>query len=154
MLIGIDASRAAYPQRTGTENYALFLIRHLLRLDLENRYRLYFSFSPEPALFPQVPHVEIRAIPFPRLWTHVRLSWEMATQPPDVLFVPSHVLPMVRPARSVVTVHDLGYLHYPQAHTRWARWYLQWSTIHNARSIFKWMNIMLLLNFTAVAVES
>jgi glycosyltransferase involved in cell wall biosynthesis len=33
-----------------------------------------------------------------------------------------------------VTVHDLGYLHYPQAHTRWGRRYLQWSTAHNART--------------------
>jgi glycosyltransferase involved in cell wall biosynthesis len=34
----------------------------------------------------------------------------------------------------VVTVHDLGYLYHPQAHTRWARWYLQWATSYNARA--------------------
>jgi len=134
MLIGIDASRAAYPQRTGTENYSLFLIRSLLELDRENPYRLYFSIPPAPDLFPVATNVQIRAMPFPRLWTHIRLSWEMATRPPDVLFVPAHVLPLVHPRRSVVTVHDLGYLHYPQAHTPWARWYLQWSTSHNART--------------------
>jgi len=134
MLIGIDASRAAYPQRTGTENYSLFLIRALLAQDTENHYRLYFSFPPKPGLFPAAPNAEIRTIPFPRLWTHARLSWEMAKRPPDVLFVPAHVLPLVHPRHCVVSVHDLGYLHYPQAHTRWGRWYLHWSTGHNART--------------------
>ena len=37
-------------------------------------------------------------IPFRRLWTHVRLSAEMAGRPPDVLFVPAHVLPLIHPA--------------------------------------------------------
>jgi len=134
MLIGIDASRAAYLQRTGTENYSLFLIRALLKLDPENAYRLYFNQPPAPDLFPAAKNVEIRAMPFPRLWTHIRLSWEMAPRAPDVLFVPAHVLPLVHPRRSVVTVHDLGYLYYPQAHTRWARWYLQWSTSYNTRA--------------------
>jgi len=51
-----------------------------------------------------------------------------------VLFVPSHVLPLVHPPRCVATVHDLGYLYYPQAHTPWARRYLRWSTAFNASS--------------------
>ncbi len=134
MLIGIDASRAAYAQRTGTENYSLFLIRALLELDQENHYRLYFSYPPAANLFPAETNVQLRTIPFPRLWTHIRLSWEMISRSPDVLFVPAHVLPLLHPRRSVVTVHDLGYLHYPQAHTRWARWYLQWSTSYNVRA--------------------
>jgi len=134
MLIGIDASRATAAERTGTENYSLFLIRALLKLDQENRYRLYFNHPPAPDLFDTAANVEFRTMPFPRLWTHVRLSWEMATHPPDVLFVPAHVLPLVHPRRSVVTVHDLGYLYYPQVHTRWARWYLQWSTRYNAHA--------------------
>jgi len=73
-------------------------------------------------------------MPFPRLWTHVRLSWEMAHHPPDVLFVPAHVLPIVHPRRSVVTIHDLGYLHYPEAHRLLDRLYLDLSTRYNARA--------------------
>jgi len=73
-------------------------------------------------------------MPFPRLWTHVRLAWELGRHPPDVFYVPSHVLPWLHPRRCVVTVHDLGYLYYPQAHRRWDRWYLDWSTRHNARA--------------------
>lgn len=134
MLIGIDASRATAPQRTGTENYSLFLIRAMLALDRRNRYRLYCNQPPAPGLFPAGENMEVKTMPFPRLWTHLRLSWEMANHPPDVLFIPAHVLPLVHPRHSVVTVHDLGYLYYPQAYTRWARWYLRWSTSYNAQA--------------------
>jgi glycosyltransferase involved in cell wall biosynthesis len=132
MLIGIDASRTTVARRTGTENYSLHLIRELLALAREHRFRLYFNQAPEPDLFPGA--AEQRVIPFPRLWTHLRLSWEMSRCPPDLLFVPSHVLPLIRPWRTVVTVHDLGFLYYPEAHTLSQNVYLRWSTRHNARS--------------------
>lgn len=130
MLLGIDASRAISPQRTGTENYSLHLIRHLLAFN-DHRYRLYFNGPPPPGLFPPSERWEARAIPFPRLWTHLRLSWEMVRRSPDLLFVPAHVIPLLHP-RSVVTVHDLGYIYYPQAHRASDRLYLDLSTRFNA----------------------
>jgi len=133
MLIGIDASRAAGSQRTGTENYSYYLIHALLREDGVNRYRLYLQDAPAEGFLPHNERVEWRVMPWPRLWTHLRLSWEMRAAPPDVLFVPSHVLPIIHPRASVVTVHDLGYLRFPEAHTRAARWYLDLSTRWNAR---------------------
>jgi glycosyltransferase involved in cell wall biosynthesis len=134
MLIGIDASRAATRKRTGTENYSLQLIRHLLALESGHRYRLYFNRPPTIDLFPMRADLELRVMPFPRLWTHLRLSWEMARQPPDVLFVPAHVLPLIHPRSSVVTVHDLGYRHYPEAHPLLDRLYLDLATRYNARA--------------------
>lgn len=132
MLIGIDASRATVARRTGTENYSLHLIRALLAEDTDHRFRLYFNQAPPPGLLTGT--VDWRVLPFPRLWTHGRLSWEMLRDPPDLLFVPSHVLPLVHPVRSVVTVHDLGYHYYPEAHTLSQNLYLRWSTRHNAGS--------------------
>ncbi len=131
MLIGIDASRALVARRTGTETYSLNLIRALL--DLGTGHRYVNQKGPSSAPFLQGPQVEVRRIPFPRLWTHVRLSAEMLVRPPDVLFVPAHVLPLIHPPQSVVTVHDLGYLHYPEAHRLADRRYLDWSTRWNAR---------------------
>lgn len=135
MLIGIDASRAAVARRTGTETYSLHLIRALLAAAPEHTFRLYANTAPPDGLFwrDPPPHAEIRAMPFPRLWTHVRLSAEMLIRSPDVLFVPAHVLPLIHPRRSVVTVHDLGYLAYPEAHRSADRRYLGWSTRWNAR---------------------
>ena len=134
MLIGIDASRALVAQRTGTENYSLHLIRALLALETPHRFRLYANTTPPPGLFPCEDKCEWRVIPFPRLWTHVRLSVEVTHHPPDVLFVPAHVLPLLHPRRSVVTVHDLGYRYHPQAHTARQRWYLEWSTRYHVHA--------------------
>jgi len=132
MLIGIDASRSVAQERTGTENYSFDLIRHLLALRSNHRYRLYFNHPPPYEL--RITNHESRVMPFPRLWTHLRLSWEMARCPPDVLFVPAHVLPVVHPRRSVVTIHDLGYLYYPEAHRLLDRLYLDLSTRYNAHA--------------------
>jgi glycosyltransferase involved in cell wall biosynthesis len=132
MLIGIDASRTTAARRTGTENYSLHLIQELIALGDRHRFRLYFNQAPRVGLLPA--GAEHRVIPFPRLWTHIRLSWEMLARPPDLLFVPAHVLPLVHPQHSVVTIHDLGYVHYPEAHTLSQNLYLRWSTLHNARS--------------------
>ncbi|PKO23222.1 MAG: glycosyltransferase family 1 protein [Chloroflexi bacterium HGW-Chloroflexi-1] len=136
MLIGIDASRATLAHRTGTETYSLRLIEALLRLDSGHRFRLYTNGTPPAGLFwdDVAPSGgEVRSIPFPRLWTHLRLSAEMLRYPPDVLFVPAHVLPLIHPRRSVATVHDVGYLFYPEAHHPADRRYLDWSTGWNAR---------------------
>lgn len=132
MLIGIDASRATVAHRTGTEMYSLHLLRTLLHLDCGHIYRLYTQ-TPPPAglLWPGAAppeKVEVRTIPWRRLWTHLRLSAEVFTRPPDVLFVPAHVLPLYHGPRTVVTLHDLGYLHYPAAHRPADRRYLHAST--------------------------
>lgn len=133
MIVGIDASRAVVVPRTGTENYSFHLIRAMLALGRPHEYRLYFNRPPDRSDFAS-ESAKLRVMPFPRLWTHARLSAEMAQHPPDVLFVPSHVLPIVHPRRCVATVHDLGYLRWPLAHSRARRWYLHLSTLFNARA--------------------
>jgi len=131
VLIGVDASRAVSPHPTGTETYSRQLIQALLDLGPSHRFRLYFRTPPPAGAFPTA---ERRVIPFPRLWTHLRLSWEMARRPPDLLFVPAHVIPPIHPRLSLVTVHDLGYLHFPHAHPLLQRLYLDLSTRWNVRA--------------------
>ncbi|MBI5876582.1 MAG: glycosyltransferase family 4 protein [Chloroflexi bacterium] len=126
MLIGIDASRAARAQRTGTENYALQVIRRMTADDGVHRWRLYLQAPPPPGLFPA--RAETRVIGVPRLWTHIGLGWETWRRPPDALFVPAHVLPIAHPRCTVVTIHDLGHRYFPEAHTPAQRAYLEWST--------------------------
>lgn len=134
-LIGIDASRAARTQRTGTEGYAYYLIRELIPLARRHghKLRLYFNQPPPPGLFPAAPGVEIISIPFKRLWTHVRLARELHARPPRVFFTPAHVIPLTYRGPAVATVHDLGFHYFPEAHTRFQTAYLKWSTGHNAR---------------------
>jgi len=135
MLIGIDASRAVLARRTGTETYSLHLIRALgaLTPSRGHRLRLYVRDAPPDGLLPAGPDVEVRVIRRARLWTHLGLGPELRRHPPDVLFVPAHVIPLRCTVPSVVTIHDLGYKYYPGAHPPASRLYLNWSTGHSAR---------------------
>lgn len=130
-IIGIDASRAVSTTPTGTEAYSFHLIRALLPHLRAHQVRLYVRVPTLPETF---PGAEIRVIPFPRLWTHLRLSWELLRHPVDLLFVPAHVLPLYHPRRSLVTIHDVGYRFFPEAHPLLQRLYLAWSTGYNART--------------------
>jgi glycosyltransferase involved in cell wall biosynthesis len=130
MLIGIDASRATIAHPTGTEVYSRQLIQALLALESPHRFRLYFRNPVPPDSF---LGADLCIAPFPRFWTHLRLSWEMVHRSPDALFVPAHVVPLVHPPTSLVTVHDLGYLHFPQAHPWRQRLYLDLSTRWSVR---------------------
>jgi glycosyltransferase involved in cell wall biosynthesis len=142
MQIGVDVSRALRARRTGTERYALEIVRHLLALPeaAAQHWRLYADVpapdaeGPFPTRTPGAGADNVTWIFLPRrkLWTHRVLAAEVTQHPPDVLFVPAHVIPLVlwprRLPPSVVTIHDLGYLHFPAAHPWRQRVYLDWST--------------------------
>ncbi len=133
MIIGIDASRAVTGQRTGTEAYATFLLHALIPLAVAQKHtiRLYFNQPPPQNLFSDAPQLEQVVMPFPRLWTHIRLAAALHRRPPDVFFTPAHVIPYSYFGASVATVHDLGYHHFPKAHPKRQLVYLRWSTRHN-----------------------
>lgn len=132
MRLAIDASRCTVPRITGTENYAIQLIRALIRLNTEHHITLYFRDPPRPDLFPASPLVEQRVIPFRHAWTHLRFAVELWRDKPDVTFVPAHTLPLVFPGRAIVTVHDVGFKYFPQAHPLRQRLYLDWTTRYSA----------------------
>ncbi len=140
MIVGWDASRIVREGRTGTETYSRDLLRHMIPLALESghRLRLYTRgpLAPEDVGLDVWPaSVHVRRIGMPRLWTHVGLAAEVWRHPPHVLFIPAHVVPLFPPPHLpiLVTVHDLGYEHVPQAHPLRQRMYLRWSTRHSVR---------------------
>lgn len=123
MLIGIDASRANKPKKTGVEWYSYHLIQELKKIDKDNRYFLYTDRPLTGDLAQCPPNFEERILswPLPRFWTLGRLSWEMkfGKEVPDILFVPAHTIPLLQPRRTVVTVHDIGFEHFPELY-QWA----------------------------------
>ena len=132
LQIAIDASRATAEKPTGTEAYALHLIRALIAVNDSRRapfqFELYFRDRPADDLFPQSANVAEKIVPMPRLWTHVRFAAEIWRRKPDITFVPAHSLPFLFPGTSMVTVHDLGYKHFPDAHPPVQRAYLDATT--------------------------
>ncbi len=125
MRLAIDASRTTVARVTGTERYALDLIRALLRQTSDHQITLYFRDQPPADLF---PGADCRVIPYPRAWTHLRLAAELFKDRPDALWTPAHTLPFVFPGKGIMTVHDLGYKYFPEAHPPNQRRYLDLST--------------------------
>jgi len=128
--IAIDASRAAGPERTGTEWYSYELIKAMIELEDRPDLLLYHRESNLP--FASAARVRHRVIRAPRLWTHLGLSSAILRDRPRSLFVPSHVIPIVHPRSSVVTIHDLGYRQEPSGHSRQSRTMLDLTTRWNA----------------------
>ncbi|MBC7872320.1 MAG: glycosyltransferase family 4 protein [Chitinophagaceae bacterium] len=132
MRIAIDASRTTAAHITGTENYAIELIRAIIRHNTADEITLYFRDTPPSDLFPFSERVIVKTIPFRRIWTHVRFAAALWRDRPDVVFVPAHTLPFFFPGKAIVTVHDLGYKIFPQAHPPRSRWYLDLTTRYSA----------------------
>ena len=133
LIIGVDASRSTVLQKTGTENYSLQMINALIEAKTKYIWRLYYRDNPSPTLYRTNSLVESKVMVSPIAWTHLRLSAELAFNPPDLVFVPAHVIPIYCPAPSVVTIHDLGFMRYPSMHPPLQLAYLRWSTNYNVR---------------------
>lgn len=138
MILGIEASHAMKPKRTGVEEYCFQIIQHLKEVvPADVRVILYTSGvkgeklkvkSESEELFDNLPanwEVKVLGWPFRKLWTQVRLSWEFLWRPPDVFFAPGQLIPLVCPRRTIVTIHDSAFLVYPSAYNFLGRQYLR-----------------------------
>jgi glycosyltransferase involved in cell wall biosynthesis len=118
MLIGIEASRANKPTKTGVEWYAWHVIQELKRLTEGDPHSwvLYTNAILHGGL-EELPKnwYEMRAHwPFPFGWTQFRLSWELFRRHADVFFLPGSTMPRITPKRTVVTLHDIGFRRLPK----------------------------------------
>ena len=117
MKIGIDGSRAFIFQRTGIEEYSFQVIRRLMNELDEHQVVLYINPKNykiirkyESANKIKLPNNwKVKIIKFPYLWTQLGLSLELFFHPVDALFIPAHVVPMMRAKNTIVTIHWLEY---------------------------------------------
>ncbi len=135
MMLLIDASRANNEKKTGVEWYAYFVIQELKKIVSPEIKMILYTREPlkgELANLP--PNWEERILRWPprRLWTQIRLSWEMLKKSKIndqvILFVPAHVLPLVCPKKVITTIHDLGGLRFPAGYSCFERWYARFAT--------------------------
>jgi len=162
MIIGINAAAAIKQLRTGVEEYTYQLIKHLTMLPEAKEHR-FFLYVPAVVLakadvltsdassqiylngqnkyfdFPLPENFAIKELKWELpMWTQIRLASEMILNKPDVLFIPVHILPIIHPKNSVVTIHGLEYEYFPQYYPLGHRRYLRWSTryaLKHARKI-------------------
>lgn len=133
MKIGVDFSRALLRGRTGTEEYAYQLVKNFALINASgDNFSLYIKDNAEidfvlPSFF------VFRGIKAGIFWTQFRLSWELFKNPVDVLFVPSHSIPIIHPKRTIVTIHGLEYEHFPYCYSRFERLVLKINTLLSIR---------------------
>jgi glycosyltransferase involved in cell wall biosynthesis len=126
MKIGIDASRAFASQKTGIEEYSYQVIKHL-RHELQNDEVFLYIRKNQKIDFNFPKNWKIKVIKFPYLWTQIGLSLEMLFHPVNVLFIPAHVVPLIHPKNTIVTIHGLEFEVMPEGYSFWARLYMRWS---------------------------
>lgn len=139
LTIGIDATRANDPHKTGVGWYAWHVIQEMKALQTEQdiQFVLYSAraLQGELATLPSNWSSKVLGWPPKRLWTQVRLSWEMLVHKPDVLFIPGHVAPLICPKNTYTTVHDVAAAHFPKSYSWFERWYSLWSADRAMRSL-------------------
>lgn len=137
MIIGIEANHANKEQRTGVENYCWQVINNLKKQIPSNvRVILYTQKSFLPGLSAEMPvnwEIKILKWPFSKLWSQVRLSFELFFNPPDVFFAPGQLIPFFCPQKTVVTVHDSAFKIFPKSYRFFGRQYLKWMNKRIAR---------------------
>jgi glycosyltransferase involved in cell wall biosynthesis len=107
---------------TGTEVYTREVCSRLPAAAPELRWR-FFASRPRAGL-----GMDVMAIPFRRLWSQVRLPLALASERPDLLFVPAHAVPFAWPGKALTVVHDLAFERYPHAYSPGERAYLRLTT--------------------------
>ncbi len=117
MIIGIDASKAAFEKRTGVENFVYQVILNLAKIDHKNTYFLY-SNKKLPQELLTSKNFQEKFIPFPKFWSRLRLPFAIAHDHPDAYFQPAYLIPLAAPAKSVGVVHDLAWRFYPKAYSK------------------------------------
>ena len=118
MRIGIDA-RIVHYARGGISNYVLRLLEALASLDVDTDYYVLHSRKDHSPLIPG-PNFHPVAC-----WTpaHHRLErWalgaEVARLGLDLLHTTDFIPPVFGYKRSIITIHDLNFLHYAQINFR------------------------------------
>lgn len=116
MRIGIDA-HAAEREGSGNCTYIRNLLKALGTIDNQNEYVLYVTDPDHPFYqnFYSHDHFKIRQLAFksPFIRIPLILAWKTLKDSLDILHV-QYIAPPFHSGKLVTTVHDLGFLHYPQ----------------------------------------
>ncbi len=127
--VAVDVNPATRAVMTGTEVYTREVCSRLPAAAPELRWR-FFASRPRAAL-----GMDVMVIPLRRLWSQVRLPMALATERPDLLFVPAHAVPFAWPGKVLTVVHDLAFERYPRAYSAAERAYLRlttrWATVRS-----------------------
>ncbi|PIR55201.1 hypothetical protein COU74_02245 [Candidatus Peregrinibacteria bacterium CG10_big_fil_rev_8_21_14_0_10_36_19] len=132
MKIGIDASRYGHDQATGVEWYSKHIIDGLVKIaDKKDKIVLYSKDKIK------IEGASNKVIKGNRFWTLRHFSKSLKNEKLDALFVPSHVLPLWLPKKSVITIHDVAFKRIKKSYSIFQYRYLDWSTKYAVKNATK-----------------
>jgi glycosyltransferase involved in cell wall biosynthesis len=120
--IAVDLNPATREVSTGTEVFTREVGIRLAQAAPELKWLFYASRARAGI------GVDVLVVPFPRLWSQVRLPAALARARPDLLFVPGHAVPFAWPGKALTVVHDLAFERHPEAYRPAERAYLRLTT--------------------------
>ena len=122
MFIGIDGNEANIKNRVGSNQYAFELLKALRQKESDRRHEflIYLKEGPRADLPKETKWWRYRIIKPAKLWTQWRLPLDLYIHRPrpDVFFSPGHYAPRWCPMPLVISIMDLGYLHFPEHFTK------------------------------------
>lgn len=117
MRIAIQAADLDHGRIDGTRVYILNLLKYFGKLDPAGEFLIYHKkeFNPELAP-PNFSNYRIKKISVPLFWTQTRFAAELWKDQPDILWMPMHNIPLLRPKKikTIVTIHDLAFKYFPE----------------------------------------
>lgn len=110
MVIGIDGNEANISQRVGINQWAFELLKNLYKLDTKHKFIIFLKDRPLPDLPPPRENFVYEVFGPRKSWVLSGLTLRLWRGPKiDVLFTPSHYVPLLTSVRRVCSVVDLSY---------------------------------------------
>ena len=143
MHIGVNAqllARTGTYREAGLSKHIAALLEHLLVPGTPHRWTIFTAPGQRPDWLRSGPQVRVVESRLPTVRPPVRIAWEQTVLPLaaaraglDLLACPVAIRPLVAPCPTVVTIHDLIFLHYPTGYPALKRLYLGALTGWSAR---------------------
>jgi glycosyltransferase involved in cell wall biosynthesis len=122
MRIAVDARPLCLERPTGISTYLRCLLEALAETDRENEYLLYahreIRWRPPAARWAK----RIARFPVGTAWLQLLAPLQIARDGVDLFWGTQHVLPLASRVPTVLTVHDLTYLRFPETMARHNLW--------------------------------
>ncbi|MCX7860389.1 MAG: glycosyltransferase family 4 protein [Chloroflexus sp.] len=142
MRIAINAHLLAHThsfRRAGVSHYIEQVLLHLAQIDHENHYTVYTTRGLDQAALGLPANFVVKPSRLPTINPRVRIPWEQGIAPlmlrgkADLYHGCLNVAPLLSPVPTVITIHDLAFIRFPQTFRAYNRIYLDLATRLSAR---------------------
>lgn len=120
MIIGVDGNEANVEHKVGVSVYTLQLLSYFKKHATKDiQFVIFLRIAPRSELPRESEFYTYKIVSGPLLWSQLFLPFHLWTRKLrkkniDVFFSPAHYIPRFCPFKTVVTIHDLSYLYFPE----------------------------------------